>query len=190
MRLIPNSWDMYMQCLRGPCKVRNETETERNETDRNETKQIETKLNETKQTIWLAIVDKNRYFLILEILSYIRNSFLILGNSFSDIRKWIFNIRNTYYFLILENDFIILENEFRFFTFRFFSFLFVTFLLVFFSFFFFPFLFVSFRFFPFLSLQVPLSYTTVLLFWIFLIPKMSKLLTESFSTLYGDHEIE
>ena len=47
---------------RGPCKVRNETETKRNET-----KQIE-----TKQMIWQAIVDKNRYFLTLE------NDFLIL----------------------------------------------------------------------------------------------------------------
>ena len=33
----------------GPCKVRNETETERNETDRNETKQIETKRNKSKR---------------------------------------------------------------------------------------------------------------------------------------------
>ena len=87
---------------KGPCKVRNETETKRNETkqietkrnkskrnetDRNETKQIETKRNkskrnetkrnetnrnETKQIIWQAIVDKNRYSLILE------NHFLIL----------------------------------------------------------------------------------------------------------------
>ena len=83
----------------GPCKVRNETETKRNETkqietkrnkskrnetDRSETKQIETKRNETnrnetKQIIWPAIVDKNRYFLILEILSYIRNSFFNIG---------------------------------------------------------------------------------------------------------------
>ena len=82
--------------LRGPCKVRNEKETKRNkskrkETDRNETKKSkrnETKLNETnrnetKQIIWPAIVDKNRYFLKSEILSYIRNSFF-------NIEKFIF----------------------------------------------------------------------------------------------------
>ena len=78
-------------CTQGPCKVRNETETKRNETkqietkrniskrnetDRNETKQIETKRNKTKRNKskrnetnnMAAIVDKNRYFLILEIL--------------------------------------------------------------------------------------------------------------------------
>ena len=33
----------------GPCKLRNETETERNKTDRNETKQIETKRNRSKR---------------------------------------------------------------------------------------------------------------------------------------------
>ena len=57
---------------------RNETkqiETKRNKSKRNETKRNETNRNETKQIIWPAIVDENRYFLILEIVSYIRNSF-------------------------------------------------------------------------------------------------------------------
>ena len=72
--------------ISGPCKVRNETETKRNETKqietkrnkskrnetvRNETKRNKSKRNETnrnemKQMIWQAIVDKNRYSLILE----------------------------------------------------------------------------------------------------------------------------
>ena len=102
--------------ITGPCKVRNETETKRNETkrietkrnrskrnetDRNETKQIETKRNkskrngtkrnetnrnETKQIIWPAIGDKNRYFLIL-FFFILEIHILILGNSFSNIRK-------------------------------------------------------------------------------------------------------
>ena len=90
---------------KGPCKVRNETETngtKRNETNRNETKQIETKRNkskrnetkrnetnqnETKQMIWQAIDDKNWYFLTWAI------DFLILEN----------------YFLILQIHFLILE---------------------------------------------------------------------------------
>ena len=46
--------------------------------------------------VWQAIVDKNRYFLILEI------HFLILENDFP-ILKNIFNIRN--YFLILKIHF-------------------------------------------------------------------------------------
>ena len=63
-----NKWEFndffFAESSKGPCKVRNETETKRyetkqietkrnkskrNETDRNETKQIETKRNKTKR---------------------------------------------------------------------------------------------------------------------------------------------
>ena len=79
----------FWATLWGPCKVRNETETKRNETKQiktkrnkskgNETNRNETKQNETKQIIWPAIVDKNRYFLILEILFLYRKSFFNIG---------------------------------------------------------------------------------------------------------------
>ena len=81
-----------------PCKVRNETETERNEkkqteTKRNKSKRNETDKNETNRNETNNMVSHCgqislfsnliNYFLILE------SHLLILGNSFSHIRKLI-----------------------------------------------------------------------------------------------------
>ena len=104
--------------------VKCETKQKRNGTIRNRskrTKQIETKRTETKRNKSKRNETNNMVSHCGQksLFSNIRNSFLILerhsfilGNSFSNIRKWIFNIRNTFYFLILENYFIILENDF------------------------------------------------------------------------------
>ena len=54
--------------IRSKRNVTNRNETKQIETKRNKTKRNKSKRNETKQTIWPANVDKNRYFLILEIL--------------------------------------------------------------------------------------------------------------------------
>ena len=64
---------VYMHWVPVKCETkqkRNGTKrnrSKRNKSKRNETKRNETNRNETKQMIWQAIVDKNRYFLILEI---------------------------------------------------------------------------------------------------------------------------
>ena len=47
--LVSKSSRQSAVSIKGPCKVRNETETKRNETKQIETKQIETKRNRSKR---------------------------------------------------------------------------------------------------------------------------------------------